>query len=204
MRFGDPECRGRGAPPHHRPRRAVPRGGGGRAAARHRSSPTTRASPSCSRARAIPAHPRTGDVIDGLDDAARVDGVDRVPRGHGPRDGDEMVTAGGRVLDGERAGRDDRRRPASARLRGRRPDHVAGHAVPPRHRGRGRRHDDVDALQEADGLLLDAVHLGQRACGGWPLARTPPATSAHSTQRRGCAFVTGGTRQSAHQRRSQS
>jgi phosphoribosylamine---glycine ligase len=44
-----------------------------------------------------PAEPRTGDVIDGLDDAARVDGAIVFHAGT-RRDGDVIRTAGGRVL----------------------------------------------------------------------------------------------------------
>jgi phosphoribosylamine--glycine ligase len=45
-----------------------------------------------------PASPRTGDVIDGLDDAERIEGVTVFHAGT-RRDGERLVTAGGRVLD---------------------------------------------------------------------------------------------------------
>jgi phosphoribosylamine--glycine ligase len=44
-----------------------------------------------------PAEPRTGDVIEGLDDAARVEGAIVFHSGT-RRDGDLIRTAGGRVL----------------------------------------------------------------------------------------------------------
>jgi phosphoribosylamine--glycine ligase len=48
-------------------------------------------------AEGYPAKPRLGDVIEGLEEAARVPGVNVIHAGT-RRDGDKVVTAGGRVL----------------------------------------------------------------------------------------------------------
>ena len=90
------------------------------------------------RPRAIPADPRPGDPIDGLDDdgqlAAAVEGVTVLHAGtrrDGP--GGPFVTAGGRVLGVTARGPDPRRGPAP-RLRGGRADRLGRDALPPRHR----------------------------------------------------------------------
>ena len=46
-----------------------------------------------------PQAPRTGDVIEGIDDAAAVDGVTVFAAGVGLGEAGALVTAGGRVLD---------------------------------------------------------------------------------------------------------
>jgi phosphoribosylamine--glycine ligase len=46
-----------------------------------------------------PSHPRRGDVIGGLDDASAVDGVMLFHAGTARDERDQLVTAGGRVLD---------------------------------------------------------------------------------------------------------
>lgn len=63
-----------------------------------------------------PASPRTGDVIDGLDEARAVDGVTVFCAGVGADDAGRLVTAGGRVLSvtGRGASVDDARQRAYA------------------------------------------------------------------------------------------
>ena len=81
-----------------------------------------------------PVAPRVGDVIEGLADAAAVDGA-MVFHAGTRRDGDD---ARHRRWPGPRRERprcDGRRRPDPG-LRGRRPDHLAGPSAPIRHRRR--------------------------------------------------------------------
>ena len=96
VRFGDPECQVVRPAAHHRPRRAVPRRGGGRAVARHHVH-RRRVRHRRARERGLPGRPRTGDPIDGLDDAARVEGAMVFHAGTRRVDG-AICTAGGRVL----------------------------------------------------------------------------------------------------------
>ena len=46
-----------------------------------------------------PASPRTGDVINGIDDARAIDGVSVYAAGIGQNDEGELITGGGRVLN---------------------------------------------------------------------------------------------------------
>ena len=65
VRFGDPECAGRGAPPRHRPRPSCcRRGRGGRAACRSRFADDACVTVVLA-SEGYPVAPRTGDVIDG-------------------------------------------------------------------------------------------------------------------------------------------
>ena len=120
------------------------RAAGGRAAVSRRAP----RSAWCWRPRAIPASRAPGDAITGLaPDAASRGERGRVPRrhqarrrrppGHRGRPGAGRV-GGGADLDG---------RPR-ARLRRHRPDSLAGHALPPRHRT-AKRHDDKTMQRRA-------------------------------------------------------
>ena len=119
-RFGDPETQVVLARLRHPARRRAARRGHRRAGRGRRrwSGPTARRSRSWWPRTATPSAPRTGDVIDGLDAAAEVDGVARAARRHRAR----RATArgghrGGRVLVGGRTGADRRRGPRARRTR---------------------------------------------------------------------------------------
>ena len=73
-----------------------------------------------------------GSVISGLDDAAKVEGVEIFHAGTIAKDG-KILASGGRVLNVCAMGKTVTRS-AAARLCGRRPHQLAGRLLPPRHR----------------------------------------------------------------------
>ena len=83
-------------------------------------------------AKGYPGDYEQGSVIGGLDAAAEVEGVEIFHAGTKAKDG-KILANGGRVLNVSRD-RQDRARGAGARLRGGRPDPLAGGLLPPRHR----------------------------------------------------------------------
>ncbi len=91
-------------------------------------------------AEGYPASPRTGDVIEGLAEAADQVGVDVFHAGTTVTDDGEIASVGRPGAVGDRA-RGDARPRARARLRRGRPHPAAGIAPPPRHREEGRRRD---------------------------------------------------------------
>ena len=76
-------------------------------------------------AEGYPVAPRTGDVIEGLEAAAAVPGVEVYCAGVAADAAGRLVTAGGRVLDVTAVGPDGGGRPRPG-LRGRRRDHWPG------------------------------------------------------------------------------
>ena len=85
-----------------------------------------------------PAAPRTGDVIDGLAEAAEEVGVDVFHAGTTVLD-DGRIASVGRTRPVGDGTRGIARQGPGARLRGRRPDQPRGRTPPPRHREAGRR-----------------------------------------------------------------
>ena len=83
-------------------------------------------------AKGYPGSYGKGSVIGGLDAAAALEGVEIFHAGT-KAEGGRITANGGRVLSVS-AHRQDRARGAGARLRGGRPDRLAGRLLPPRHR----------------------------------------------------------------------
>ena len=119
VRFGDPDTQVVLPAAHIGPGRAAGRGRRRVAARRRADVRRRRAASRGLRHRGLPGAPRTGDVIDGLDDAGGARGRRRCSAPAWPRGDDgRLVTAGGRVLDVVRRGPPPSRRPAGARVRG--------------------------------------------------------------------------------------
>ena len=152
-----------------------------------------------------PVAPRTGDVIEGLE----------TRRAHAATSSCSTRARAGRMVpwspreDGcstsTRARPDTRRRPRP-RLRGRRRDHVAGRAPPPRHRRqpcRGpHRRSTVDGrtlvLPEVRGALLRAAHRRHRAP---PLARARARRQRRARSPRTAPACAGGSEERGTPRR---
>ena len=83
-------------------------------------------------AKGYPGDYAKGTRIDGLDEAARVEGVEIFHAGTIAKDG-AILANGGRVLNVCALGQ-DRHRSAATRLCGGRPHPMAGRLLPPRHR----------------------------------------------------------------------
>ena len=83
-------------------------------------------------AKGYPGDYGKGSRIEGLDDAAKIEGVEIFHAGTVAKDG-AILANGGRVLNVCAIGQ-DRDRGAAARLSGGRPHQMAGRLLPPRHR----------------------------------------------------------------------